>query len=228
MRGARRRRRPGDAADAPAGPRAGAPHLDDRVKPIAEWLEALAEIGGIHKPVVHLEVDVCMVVGAPRRGVAVVPDALEVGGQVSGAGATDHQVARELEQERFKPRILRAFARRAAGEAVVIEIRGFEFFIAPVSQKPLVGGKLEEGFRGFAEIKRKAVEERLVVPLVRGEKIGVGSRSRFGQPLGDDNVRMLPSPLPAALVHIIRASREEDGQGVGIFEKNPLCFSNFR
>ena len=50
-------------------------------EPVGVRLEALAQVGRVGHPVVHLHVDVGMVIAAPGRLVAVVPFALQVGRQ---------------------------------------------------------------------------------------------------------------------------------------------------
>ncbi len=52
---------------------------------VEEGAVALGEVGRLGGPVVHLDVDVGVVVGAPRRGVGVVPKALEIRREVAGA-----------------------------------------------------------------------------------------------------------------------------------------------
>ena len=42
---------------------------------------ALSDIGGLHRPVIHLKVDVRMIVARPDREIAVVPHPLQVGRQ---------------------------------------------------------------------------------------------------------------------------------------------------
>ena len=56
-------------------------------------------MGGLHRPVVHLRVDVDGVVGAPRGAQVLVPNALEVGGLGAGPGAGDNQIAAVLVQQ---------------------------------------------------------------------------------------------------------------------------------
>ena len=59
----------------------------------------LGKVGGLHRPVVHLRVDVDGVVGAPRGAQVLVPNALEVGGLGAGPGAGDNQIAAVLVQQ---------------------------------------------------------------------------------------------------------------------------------
>jgi hypothetical protein len=98
---------------------------------------ALGEVRKLDRPVVHLQVDVRRVRRRPRGLDKVVPDALEVERLPAGARAGDHQVARELEEER--------------GESFVASGR--------VLRDALVGGK---GLGG-SEVDGHAVEESAVV-----------------------------------------------------------------
>ena len=84
---------------------------------------ALREVGGLGRPVVHLQVDVVVVVAGPGRPVAVIPQPLQVGGQAAGARAARQQVASVLEhgQPRARDRPPRwrsaPAAHRSAGRA---------------------------------------------------------------------------------------------------------------
>ena len=67
---------------------------------------AVGEVGGFHRPVVHLQVDVAVEVAAPGRGVFLRPDALQIGRQLRvGPRAGDDEVAAELEIERRQGRV---------------------------------------------------------------------------------------------------------------------------
>jgi len=72
---------------------------------VDQWHMALGKIGGFHRPVIHLDVDVVVIVGGPCGLVALVPEALEVGGQATGTGATGNQIAAVLEECFFEIRI---------------------------------------------------------------------------------------------------------------------------
>ncbi len=104
-----------------------------------ERLDALAQIGGFGRPVVHLGVDVDRVLAAPGRVQAVVPKALERGRLSALARGTDEQVAAVLEIQSGQPGIV------AGGKAF----------------DPLVGGKFGRG--GRAQIEGHAAEEPLVL-----------------------------------------------------------------
>ena len=63
------------------------------------------QVARLRRPVVHLQVDVGVVVGVPRCIDVLVPNALQVGRQRSGATAANQQVATELEVGRQQVRI---------------------------------------------------------------------------------------------------------------------------
>ena len=60
---------------------------------------AFPEAGQIGGPVAHLEVDVRVIVAAPRWRRGNIPDALEIGGQAAGTRGADEQIAPKLENE---------------------------------------------------------------------------------------------------------------------------------
>ena len=68
-------------------------------------LGAVAQVAALHRPVVHLDVDVRGPVTAPRRRHLVVPDALQVGRLRSRSRARNEHVAPILEVEREQRRI---------------------------------------------------------------------------------------------------------------------------
>ena len=66
------------------------------VDEIEEGSVEVSEVGAVGQPVVHLSVDIDGVLGTPGRIDGFVPDALQVGGEGSGAGARDEHVAAVL------------------------------------------------------------------------------------------------------------------------------------
>ena len=85
-------------------------HVDDIVE---ERHVHFAQVGGFGGPVVHLHVDVRVDIGVPCGFAAVVPDTLQVGGEVHAARAGDFEVAAVGEIELLdEERIV--FAARAA------------------------------------------------------------------------------------------------------------------
>ena len=66
----------------------------------------LPQIAGIRLPVIHLQVDVCRPLTAPRGSQVLIPDSLQVCRLTSGPGRRDQQVAAELEVERDQARIV--------------------------------------------------------------------------------------------------------------------------
>ena len=57
---------------------------------------AFGEIANLCTPVAHLEVDVVVIIACPGGVNLVVPDSLQVDGQIAGAGTTDEHVATVL------------------------------------------------------------------------------------------------------------------------------------
>ena len=97
-----------EAARAVVHARGLAAWLAQRIEKVEQRLVQLGEVGHLRRPVVHLQVDVEVIVGVPRRAHAVVPQALQVGGQIARPAAGDQQVAAELEVQRVERRIGRA------------------------------------------------------------------------------------------------------------------------
>ncbi len=130
----------------------------DRPEPIGIRLETLAQVRLVRRPVVHLHVDVGVVVAPPRRMVAVVPLALQIGRQPARPRGGNQQVAAILEEQCFQ---------------AVIGTLGFEV------REALVGGEFLLGRVG-AEIEGDAVE---LQPMMRNsvQVIETGYRYvRFG------------------------------------------------
>ncbi len=98
-------------------------------------------------PSIWKGVDVDVVVGVPRGGDAVVPDALQVGGKAAGPGGRDEHVASELEVERNEGGVV-------AGRDAVLFVSRLELGEAFVGR----GG----GGVPAAEVEPAAVEEALV------------------------------------------------------------------
>ena len=79
--------------------RAGHPlaRLHERADIVNKRFDALREVGRTGRPVVHLDVDVVVVVHAPRTVDVVVPYSLKVRREVASARRGDQQIAPELE-----------------------------------------------------------------------------------------------------------------------------------
>ena len=77
------------------------------VHQIKKRLGALGQIGRLGEPVIHLDVDVRVIIGMPRRLVVVVPKPLQIRGQTAGARTGNQQVAAILEQQFLKLRVNR-------------------------------------------------------------------------------------------------------------------------
>ena len=68
-------------------------------------LEALFQIGGKSRPVIHLIVDVCRIFGIPCRIAEFIPESLQVQ-RLGIPGSADHQVSAILEKDLHQVRIL--------------------------------------------------------------------------------------------------------------------------
>ncbi len=104
---------------------------------VEQGLMAFGEVRGLGRPVDHLDVDVRVVVAVPRRRVAVVPDALEVGRRRAGARRADEEVTAVLVIEDFE---------RAT--------------VSLVAASQLVG---RNGRPRLTEVERDSIEKRAVV-----------------------------------------------------------------
>ena len=90
---------------------------------VEEGEVAVGEVGGFCGPVVHLHVDVRVDVGVPRRICLVIPNALQIGGNIDRTTTRrNHQVATIVEVELFEEKpIFRIFVARIA--VVVVDER---------------------------------------------------------------------------------------------------------
>ena len=79
--------------------------LAQRIEKLKQRLVQLGKVGHLRRPVVHLQIDVEVIVGVPRRAHAVVPHALQIRGKIARPAAGDQQVAAELEVQRVEHRI---------------------------------------------------------------------------------------------------------------------------
>ncbi len=66
------------------------------------------KIANLHRPVVHLEVDIDGVLAVPHGHELVVPDALEIKSRAALPAAGDNEVPPHLEIQRRQPRIFLA------------------------------------------------------------------------------------------------------------------------
>ena len=73
--------------------------LDQRLHVVEQRNVTRSEVGGLGKPVVHLDIDVEVVVTIPRRRVFLCPNSLEVCREPAGPAGADEEVAPELEEE---------------------------------------------------------------------------------------------------------------------------------
>ena len=136
------------------------------VDEIEEGSVEVGQVGAVGQPVVHLSVDIDGVLGAPGRIDGIVPDALQVGGEGSGARAGDEHVAAVLKVD---------------GEKVDVFAAVFDVLDA------LVGGGGDVGvfFSGGKEGDFGAAEEALVVGDVAATEVGVGAGAGCGEVLVD-------------------------------------------
>ena len=69
---------------------------------IEQHRSAFGQVAGLRGPVVHLGVGVDGVIAAPGRSEAIIPKALQVGGQRMGTGAGNQQISSVLEEQRYQ------------------------------------------------------------------------------------------------------------------------------
>ena len=136
-----------------AEPRAGVAlpyglHDGHVVEVVEVLLVHLRQAGRLGWPIVHLYVDVGVYVGVPCRTVAVVPDALQVVGEVYAPGAGDEHVSAVGEVQLFE--------HSCVGRACDGRLRGE----GGIGVDELVGGL---GVGGSVEVEAAAVEECRVV-----------------------------------------------------------------
>lgn len=153
----------------------------------------LGQVGDLGEPVVHLEVDVAVVVGGPRRGGGVVPDALEVGGQRTGPRGSDQQVAAVLEEERFERPVGGARSARVPGQQ-------------------LVGRQVGQL---LADVEGDPVEERPMVVYMGSPDLLVRRSGRFVHRAGDRVVRVVAA-VGRIAVGVVGGSGEGEPGAVGI------------
>ena len=75
------------------------PRLDQRLHIVEQRHVTRGEVGGLGKPVVHLDIDVEVVVAIPRRRIFLCPDSLKVCREPAGPAGADEEVAPNLEKE---------------------------------------------------------------------------------------------------------------------------------
>ena len=145
------------AIEVPGGVRAGG---GDIANQLVEGREHLAQVRGLHRPVVHLHIDIGGVVAAPRRPHVLVPDALQVRRGTRCARGGDQQVPTKLEVQSLEAGIRGAACIR---------------FQSPVRREPAGIGL------GRIERKRDAIEEAAIVREVRGAQLPKVVRRRSFQ-----------------------------------------------
>ena len=147
-----------------------APRPEAGCRPDRKAACALGQVGRLGGPVVHLDVDVRVVIGMPRRIVAVVPQPLQIGRQAAGARAGNQQVAAILEKQFFQLR---------------------DQPLSAALNFALVGGQGGLSAGGLSQIERHAVEERLKILFVRRlQRRRSFSPPRFATSFGHARVRI--------------------------------------
>ena len=166
----------------------------------------LGQIGRLGRPVVHLDIDVGVVVGIPRRRQAVVPQALQIGRQ-GIARAGDQQVAAELHVQRLQLGVVA---------------------IAGVGGDAGVGGQCAALGGAGAEIEGHAVEQRAVVLLVFGaqgvERLGGGGRDLRRHA----RQRVVAVELARRIGDIAGARAQNDRQRIAVAEAERLAVNTHR
>ena len=184
------RYRGGPSPGAEIGPGRACTGLHQRAHEVEQRLLAFGQVGGTSRPVVHLDVDVVVIVNAPRPVHVVVPQALQVGGQIARTRAGYQQVTPVLEVECLQPVVRRPGAvtlqppgrgqrlhltetagvqlQLAAAEQrlVVCHVAGQQSLVAPICSRlhPVAGGS----FRLHAHVCFRIGEIRVEVhPVVR-------------------------------------------------------------
>ena len=136
--------------------RAGFAHRENELR---ERFGTLGQARRECRPVVHLQVDVVVIVHAPRAVDVVVPHPLEIRGEVAGSRGGDEQIAAELEIERLEIVIRCAVA---------------------VGRQSAIRRQVAQRVGRVAELQTHAVVERGVVLVVTRKEGGeVASRRRF-------------------------------------------------
>ncbi len=128
------------------GRRCLAPRRQLTVHQVKKWDRTFGEIGRLGEPVVHLDVDIRVIIGMPRRIVAVVPETLQICRQTAGPRTGNQQVTAVLEKQFFQLRINRG--------------GGLDFALVG-GQGGLFGGR-------FAEVERHPVEQGMKIVFMRG------------------------------------------------------------
>ena len=116
------------------------------------------QVAGLGRPVVHLQVDVGVVVGVPRRVDVLVPDPLQVGRQRARPTRAEQQVAAELEP-----------GRQQVGVGATL----------PDLRQPFVGRQLAQA--AAAEVEVHAVERHRVLGDLAAVQVAVADRGRLAE-----------------------------------------------
>ena len=161
-----------------------------------QGLDGFGQGARFRRPVVHLGVDVDGVFAAPGRVGALVPNALEVGGLIAGAGAAEQEVAAKLVIQRGE---LRRRCPRRNGGCVRRSAAGAE----------------SEG----TEVETDATEKGLVV----FEVVGAQGRDVLFRDLGEGGLGE-GGGVAGDIVEAFVAGRggDEERDRVGVFDLDPI------
>ena len=157
------------------------------------------QVGGEHSPVAHLDVDIIVVVGIPRRNQAVIPQALEVGGQIPRLGGGKDDVAAEVEHQFLQ-----------------IGITGVPSGVhrLPVPLQPLVDGEFRRGVLRLSQVQGNAVVKLAVGAPVGGFQLLRSRLERTGQNGVIPLAGRLPLPVPGSVQHVIRSQGNQHAAGI--------------
>ena len=171
-----------------------APRWKLAVHQIKQRPRALGEIRRLGEPVIHLDVDVRVIIGMPRRIVAVVPKPLQVRGQSTRTRTGNQQVTAVLEKQFFE-----LWVNRGGRENLA-----------------LVGGQGDLSGERFSEIECDAVEQGMEISFMRGlERVVIFCRS-FSDLLGYARVRVFAAIIFCKIHRVIRSGCDDEREAVAV------------
>ena len=181
-----------------------AARLHERADEVEERQLALRESRRASQPVVHLQVDVVMIVDAPRSVDVVVPQALQVSRQIVGTRRRDEQVATELIVELLQVVVGLALA---------------------VSLKTTVHGLVVGINRSVVDVQTHAVEKLRIVSIVLVEQRGVVLCGSLGEPVGSSlrrvhtHVSLRVAEIGVVVGSVVGVGSDEEHHLVGILHR---------
>ena len=181
--------------------RPGFAHREDEFR---EWFGAFGQSRCERRPIVHLQVDVVVVVHAPRPVDVVVPHPLQVCGEIARSRRGDEQIAAKLEVERLEIMIRCAVA---------------------VGRQSAIRRQVSQRVGRGVQLQLHAIKERSVVLVVACKEGGeVASRRRF-HPLCRGafgvhaHIGLRIVELRIEVHAVVRVGGEEEGYLVGAFHR---------